>query len=136
VLQEALVRVWQVTPRFVPDGRPEALLRLAIRIARNLAVDLLRRRRLDPVDVEALKRLAAAYELVSPPPDRWSNPMLRQAIEDCRQLPAADAGEAGAGASGAARQQWHGTRRAARRRASDAAEHFAAEHRPRAAVLR
>ena len=38
VLQESLVRVWQVAPRFVPDGRPDALLRLAIRIARNLAI--------------------------------------------------------------------------------------------------
>src|SRR5690606_14601871 len=28
VLQEALLRVWQVAPRFEPDGRPNGLLRL------------------------------------------------------------------------------------------------------------
>ena len=38
VLQESLLRVWQVAPRFDPDGRPNGLLRLAIRIARNLAI--------------------------------------------------------------------------------------------------
>ncbi|PYO56614.1 MAG: hypothetical protein DMD83_13510, partial [Candidatus Rokuibacteriota bacterium] len=58
VLQEALIRVWQVAPRFVPDGRPDGLVRLAIRIARNVAVSELRRNRLDPVEVEALERLA------------------------------------------------------------------------------
>ena len=36
VLQEALLRVWQVAPRFVRDGEPNGLFRLAVRIARNL----------------------------------------------------------------------------------------------------
>ena len=34
VLQESLLRVWQVAGRFEPDGRPNGLLRFAIRIAR------------------------------------------------------------------------------------------------------
>src|SRR6266540_1570421 len=38
VLQEALIRVWQVAPRVTPDGKPDALVRLGVRIARNLAV--------------------------------------------------------------------------------------------------
>ena len=45
VLQESLLRVWQVAPRFDADGGPNGLLRLAIRIARNLAVSELRRTR-------------------------------------------------------------------------------------------
>ena len=89
VLQEALVRVWQVAPRVVPDGRPHALLRLAIRIARNLAVSDLRRRRLEPVDGDVLERLAADSETFEPAPDRWRDPLLRRAIEECRErLPA------------------------------------------------
>src|SRR5208283_2336553 len=38
VLQEALLRTWQVAPRFEADGQPNGLVRLAQRIARNLAV--------------------------------------------------------------------------------------------------
>lgn len=48
VLQEALLRVWQVAPRVVPDGRPNALFRLAVTVARNLARSELRRRRPSP----------------------------------------------------------------------------------------
>src|SRR3954452_20513699 len=43
VLQETLLRIWQVAPRFVPDGRPNALVRLAVRTARNLAISDVRR---------------------------------------------------------------------------------------------
>ena len=89
VMQETLVRVWQVAPRVKPDGRSEPLLRLAIRIARNLAVSELRRQRLQPVAAEALERLAAEAETFAPGPDRWRDPLLRQAIEACRErLPA------------------------------------------------
>jgi RNA polymerase sigma-70 factor (ECF subfamily) len=78
VLQEALLRVWQVAPRFVPDGAPNGLLRLAVRIARNLAVSEVRRTRATPV--EAIEIAVAPSE-----PD----PLLRQAIVDCRdKLPA------------------------------------------------
>src|SRR5512138_1961612 len=54
VLQEALLRVWQVAPRFVADGKPNGLLRLAIRIARNLAVSEVRRQRTAPVEPDEL----------------------------------------------------------------------------------
>jgi RNA polymerase sigma factor (sigma-70 family) len=85
VLQEALVRVWQVAPRFVVDGRPDGLLRLGIRIARNLAIDAMRRSRLEPSESEALERAAAEQGAFAPSPDRWSDPLLRRAIEECRR---------------------------------------------------
>jgi DNA-directed RNA polymerase specialized sigma24 family protein len=89
VMQETLVRVWQVAPRVQPDGRADPLLRLAIRIARNLAISDLRRRRLEPVEPDALDRLAVEAEALAPAPDRWRDPLLRRAIEDCsRRLPA------------------------------------------------
>lgn len=87
VLQEALLRVWQVAPRVERDGRGDSLLRLAIRIARNLAIDELRRRRptavnddalLAEIDVESTQMRASA------PVD----PLLRTQIVKCReQLP-------------------------------------------------
>jgi DNA-directed RNA polymerase specialized sigma24 family protein len=77
VLQEALLRVWQVAPRFEPDGRPNGLLRLGVRVARNLAVSEVRRMRAKPVPAEDLERVA---ETAAPsPPD----PMLRKVIEGC-----------------------------------------------------
>ena len=88
LLQETLLRVWQVAPRVKPDGRPDALLRLAIRTGRNLAVSELRRARLQPVEIDELERAAAALE-GGPPPDRAGDPFLRQAIVDCHgRLPA------------------------------------------------
>lgn len=76
VLQEALVRVWQVAPRFTPDGQPDSLIRFAVRIARNLAVSELRRTKARAVEAEDLDDVAA--EVATP------DPMLRQAIVDCR----------------------------------------------------
>jgi RNA polymerase sigma-70 factor (ECF subfamily) len=88
VLQETLLRVWQVAPRMKPDGRPDALLRLAIRIGRNLAVSELRRARLQSVEIEELERAAATFEGAAPP-DRAGDPFLRQVILECRgRLPA------------------------------------------------
>jgi DNA-directed RNA polymerase specialized sigma24 family protein len=83
LLQETLLRVWQVAPRVTPDGRPDALLRLAIRTARNLAVSELRRARLRPVDIDELERAAVGLD-GPPPPDRAGDPFLRQAIAECR----------------------------------------------------
>jgi RNA polymerase sigma-70 factor (ECF subfamily) len=80
VLQEALLRVWQVAPRFVPDGRPNGLLRLGIRIARNLAVSEVRRTRATPVEADDLEAALARAER---PPDE-PDPMLRRAIVECR----------------------------------------------------
>lgn len=84
VLQEALVRVWQVAPRFAPDGEPNSLVRFAVRIARNLAISELRRRRARPVDPEP-ELVDDAVDTTIAAPD----PMLRRAIADCRdKLPA------------------------------------------------
>ncbi|HMG52402.1 MAG TPA: hypothetical protein VK601_02945 [Kofleriaceae bacterium] len=99
VLQETLLRVWQVAPRFVADGRDNGLLRLAIRIGRNLAISEVRRTRATPTDGGDLETVLAAAAAPRPAPD----PMLRRAIGECRdQLPprprqALDARLAGAG---------------------------------------
>lgn len=78
VVQEAFLRVWQFAPRVVPDGRPNALLRYAVRIARNLAISELRRTHAKGVDPKTLEEVPD----VSPtaPPD----PLLRRAIIECR----------------------------------------------------
>src|SRR5262245_39653244 len=55
VLQECLLRLWQVAPRVVPDGRPNALLRLGHRIAHNLAASEARRARVAPAEIDALE---------------------------------------------------------------------------------
>jgi RNA polymerase sigma-70 factor (ECF subfamily) len=55
VVQETLLRVWQIAPAFKSDGRPNGLLRLSCRIARNVAITEFRRRhpaRELPVDLE------------------------------------------------------------------------------------
>jgi DNA-directed RNA polymerase specialized sigma24 family protein len=79
VLQETLLRIWQVAPAFVVDGRPNGLLRLCLRIARNLAISETRRPRpggLPAAEVEPAVALAA--------PD----PLLRRLIDACRaELP-------------------------------------------------
>jgi RNA polymerase sigma-70 factor (ECF subfamily) len=87
VLQETLLRVWQVAPRCLPDGAPNALLRLASRIARNLALDELRRSRARPEEAETLERalFEAAWRSEPHPPD----PLLRARVVECEQeLPA------------------------------------------------
>lgn len=80
VLQETLLRVWQVAPRFEPDGRPNALLRFTIRIARNLAISEVRRTKAQPAEPEAIETALSVDE----PPLREPDPLLRQAIADCR----------------------------------------------------
>jgi RNA polymerase sigma-70 factor (ECF subfamily) len=83
VLQETLLRVWQVAERAKPDARPNGLLRLAHRIARNCALDELRRQRCEPTEAAALERLAeaAAERALPAAPD----PHLRSAIARCRE---------------------------------------------------
>jgi DNA-directed RNA polymerase specialized sigma24 family protein len=58
-------------------------LRLAIRIARNLAVSELRRNRFEPTNVGAIERASRVLE-EDPAPDRNSDPLLRRVIEACR----------------------------------------------------
>ncbi|MHB8879084.1 MAG: RNA polymerase sigma factor [Myxococcaceae bacterium] len=82
VLQEALLRVWQVAPRFSSDGRPNGLLRLAVTTARNLARSELRRTRPDPLEMEALERALAATAAVEP---SGPDPLLRRLIVYCRE---------------------------------------------------
>jgi RNA polymerase sigma-70 factor (ECF subfamily) len=83
VLQESLLRVWQVAPRFVADGAPNGLLRLAIRIGRNLAVSELRRTKTRPVEPSDLEPHLDEVRPIEP------DPMLRAAIVECRdKLPA------------------------------------------------
>jgi len=82
VLQEALLRIWQVAPRCRRDERPNALLRLGLRIARNLAIDELRRARGLSADEEALEVALARAAVVEP---RAPDPLLRRAIEECRR---------------------------------------------------
>jgi len=88
VLQEALLRVWQVAPRFVADGRPNGLLRLGIRIARNLAVSELRRTKSRPVPEEDLERALAMSEQVDLTDSGAPDPMLREVLARCHsELP-------------------------------------------------
>jgi DNA-directed RNA polymerase specialized sigma24 family protein len=78
VLQESLLRVWQVASRFEPDGRPNGLLRLGVRIARNLAVSEVRRTKATPVDPPKLEEMETGIAPYVP------DPLLREAIIDCR----------------------------------------------------
>ena len=84
VLQESLLRVWQVTPRFVADGRPNGLLRLGIRIARNLAVSEVRRTKSRPAPEEDLEQALALAEQ-SAGTDATPDPMLREVLARCHE---------------------------------------------------
>jgi RNA polymerase sigma-70 factor (ECF subfamily) len=82
VVQETLLRIWQVAPRFEHDGKPNGLLRLAIRAARNLAISEVRKRRATCLD-PALLAMTADLEAVSVP-EVQPDPLLREAIRRCR----------------------------------------------------
>ncbi len=85
VLQEALLRTWQVAPRFDPDGEPNGLLRLSRRIARNLAIDLARRsRRHDAREVETLLDHAVELGMVAALMPHLPDPFLREKLLACR----------------------------------------------------
>jgi RNA polymerase sigma factor (sigma-70 family) len=81
VVQETMLRVWQVAPRFQADGAPNALLRFAIRAARNAAISEARRLRTARRDAE--EEAAPPAEPIEP------DPLLRARILECREaLPA------------------------------------------------
>jgi len=80
VLQETLLRAWQVAPRLVADGRPNGLVRMAIRIGRNLAISEVRRTKATPTEGDDLETAFAAGERPMSAPD----PLLRKAIVECR----------------------------------------------------
>jgi RNA polymerase sigma-70 factor (ECF subfamily) len=77
VVQECMLRIWQGAARFMPDGRPHGLVRLAIRIARNLAVSETRRHRPELLPDAALPE--PAIEPQAP------DPILREVIARCRE---------------------------------------------------
>ena len=83
VLQEALLRVWQVAPRFQHDGRPNALLRFAVTAARNVALSELRKASPTATELDVLERELAAQQAAVLPvmPD----PHLRAVIAECRK---------------------------------------------------
>lgn len=85
VLQEALLRVWQVAPRFVPDGAPNGLFRLGVRIGRNLAVSEVRRTRARPTEDDALERALAATREADDVTAGAPDPFLRERIAECRE---------------------------------------------------
>jgi RNA polymerase sigma-70 factor (ECF subfamily) len=88
VLQEALLRVWQVAPRFVPDGEANGLFRLAVRIARNLAVS---ERRRHTREVREDEPIDPGVPLVTITP---VDPLLRRRIEECRDALPSKPGDA------------------------------------------
>lgn len=83
VVQEALLRAWNIASRVERDGAPNALLRVTLRIARNLAIDEVRRVRSVAVgDDDHDASLAFATSPALP------DPLLRDAIGHCSdQLP-------------------------------------------------
>ena len=80
-LQEAFLQVWQVAPKFQPDGKPNALLRFAFRCARNLAISEIRRLRTHSADTDELERALAQAGEVSEPVD--VDPSFRAILSDC-----------------------------------------------------
>lgn len=83
VMQETLLRLWQIAHRVELDGKGDSLLRLGIRIARNLAVDAIRRsqagQRRDEAEFQATR-----IEATGPPPPP-PDPLLRRLIAACRE---------------------------------------------------
>ncbi len=82
VLQEAFLRVWQVVPRFVHDGRAHALLRFTVTTARNVAVSELRRAAPSTEVLDVLEQRPSLEAQVAPV---TGDPFLRQAISVCRE---------------------------------------------------
>ena len=76
VVQDALMRAWQVAPMLEPDGKPNVLLRWAVTVARNRARDIVRRsgRELPLDDLDDMPALPA----VAP-----SDPLLADRIKIC-----------------------------------------------------
>src|SRR5690606_31795857 len=77
VVQEALLRAWQLAPKVERDHRGNCLLLFTLRTAHNRAIDELRRRQR-----EVLRSPNDAELPIDPvEPD----PLLRRAVEECRQ---------------------------------------------------
>jgi len=78
VAQDTLLRIWQCAPTFTPDGRPNALFRFAVRCARNLVIDHLRRVRREPCPTDDIDRVATLRAQVALPEEH--DPGLRKLI--------------------------------------------------------
>jgi RNA polymerase sigma-70 factor (ECF subfamily) len=78
LVQETLLRIWQVAARCNPDGKGNSLLRFAVRIARNLAVSGTRRQ---SAGGQVNPQPSPGPELPdpTPPPD----PLLAARINEC-----------------------------------------------------
>ncbi len=83
VLQESLLRVWQVAPRVEDDGAPNGLLRVGLRIARNLAIS--ERRRLGRVEAASDEELDERAWLAEGVSEAAPDPILRRRIEECEE---------------------------------------------------
>ncbi|HEY8206250.1 MAG TPA: hypothetical protein VIG99_02135 [Myxococcaceae bacterium] len=83
VLQESLLRIWQVAPRVEPDGRGNSLLRLAVTVARNVAMTELRRIRPELTGDEVIARVQLARDAGNAP--ALPDPHLRAAITQCQE---------------------------------------------------
>lgn len=79
VVQETLLGIWQIASRHRPDGRPDSLLRLAIRIARNMALDEARRagRKASLDDARSAPDTMAEYQTSTP------DPLLKEILLRC-----------------------------------------------------
>ena len=81
VVQETLLRVWQAAPKVHPDGKPNPLLRLALRVSRNLVISELRRVRARPAVLARAEQLGKGESVAPTAPD----PLLREHIRRCRE---------------------------------------------------
>ena len=81
VLQEALLRTWNVAPRVTRDGKPNSLFRVSLRIARNLAIDESRRLHTQPVALEE-ETLATLGAETTP---HFLDLMLLSRVRECHE---------------------------------------------------
>lgn len=80
VVQETFLQLWQVAPRLVLDGEPQALLRFCHRCARNLCLTQVRRRtRAQRYVDELANRDEPRLE-----PEAAPDPLLRAALAECQ----------------------------------------------------
>lgn len=85
VLQEGLLRMWKLAPGLQLEG-PNASLRYALRVVRNLALAEARRlQRFTPLELASLENLFEAQVLPDPGPDPGLMRLIRACIE---RLPA------------------------------------------------
>ena len=80
VVQETLLRLWHVAPRFSPDGSPNGFLRLGLRIGRNLAVSEVRKLHGIAAPLEEADEASADDDQ-----ERRPDPMLRAVIVACSE---------------------------------------------------